>query len=204
MAGSPLSPTQRLARIEAKLEIGQLPIRYALAVDQRDVETWAGLFVPYVDLGRHGVGREALQEWIIPQLRWFYRSIHLICGHRIELGPDQPDSDQGDGGPVTAVGQVYCRAEHEVDDRWIVMAIRYDDVYRRVDGEWLFERRAESHWYAADLTEHPQTVGFDSWGTGPQPRLPGAEPTWHAFWAGQENLRTSLPAPEPSPPKARS
>ena len=36
-------------------------------------------------------------------------------------------------------------------DRWIVMAIRYDDGYRRVDGEWLFARRRERHWYAADL-----------------------------------------------------
>jgi hypothetical protein len=181
---------QRLARIEARLEIGQLPIRYALAVDQRDVEAWTGLFVPDVDLGRHGTGREALRERIAPQLRWFYRSVHLICGHRIELGPDEPE-----GRPTTAVGQVYCRAEHVVDDRWIVMAIRYDDVYRCVEGEWLFERRREQHWYAADLTEHPQSVGFDSWGTGPPPRLPGADATWPGFWASQENLPTGQPAP---------
>jgi hypothetical protein len=171
----------RLARIEARLEIGQLPIRYALAVDQRDVPTWAGLFVPDVDMGRHGRGREALQGWIIPQLRTFHRSIHLICGHRIVLGPSSPDRPEA--GPVTASGQVYCRAEHEVDDRWIVMAIRYDDAYRCVDGEWLFERRAEKHWYAADIVEHPQSVGFDSWNNGGPPRLPGADPTWHGFWA---------------------
>jgi len=193
------SPSQRLARIEARLDIGQLPIRYALAVDQRDLDTWTGLFVPDVDLGRHGSGAEALREWIAPQLAWFYRSIHLICGHRVELGPDLPD-----GGPLTATGQVYCRAEHEVDDRWIVMAIRYDDVYRRVAGQWLFERRHERHWYAADLTEHPQSVGFDSWGTGPAPQLPGADPAWHAFWATQDGPRTRLPAVAPSSRKAPS
>jgi hypothetical protein len=188
MVGEPPSTEQRLARIEARQEIGQLPIRYALAVDQRDVETWAGLFVPDVDLGRHGRGRETLQQWIVPQLRWFYRSIHLVCGHRIELGPDRPDS-----GPVTALGQVYCRAEHEVDDRWIVMAIRYDDVYRHVEGEWLFERRHEQHWYATDLGEHPQSVGFDSWNTGGPPRLPGSDATWSGFWAGAD-LHTRQPA----------
>lgn len=170
----------RLARIEARQQIGQLPIRYALAVDQRDVDTWVRLFVSDVDMGRHGSGRQTLRGYIEPQLRWFYRSVHLICGHRIDLGPDD-----GSDGPSTATGQVYCRAEHEVDDRWIVMAIRYDDVYRKVGDEWLFERRREHHWYAADVTERPQAVNFDSWTAG-RPRLPGVDPTWLTFWNGAD------------------
>src|SRR3954463_15790344 len=92
------SPAGRLARVEAQLAIGQLPMRYALAVDQRDLDAWVALFVPDVHLGRHGRGREALRAYIEPQLRWFYRSVHLLAGHRIELGPDG-----------TATGQVYCR-----------------------------------------------------------------------------------------------
>ncbi|MCX0272877.1 nuclear transport factor 2 family protein [Nocardia zapadnayensis] len=176
-----MSDAARLARLEAQWEIGQLPIRYALAVDRRDIDTWTQLFVPDVDLGRHGSGRAALKAYIEPQVRWFYRSAHLICGHRIELGPE------GSDGPVRARGSVYCRAEHEVGDRWIVMAIRYDDDYRRVDGEWLFERRREHHWYAADITEHPQAVGFDSWGTaGRRPALPSIDPEWGTFWAGDD------------------
>ncbi|MEV5712908.1 nuclear transport factor 2 family protein [Amycolatopsis mediterranei] len=180
---------RRLARVEAQLAIGQLPMRYALAVDQRDLDAWVALFVPDVGLGRHGRGREALRAYIEPQLRWFYRSVHLLAGHRIELGPDGPDST-----PATATGQVYCRAEHEVGDRWIVMAIRYDDSYRLVDGEWLFERRRERHWYAADVSEHPQAVGFDSWGTGGAPALPGADRAWHGFWAGEPDAPTHRPA----------
>jgi hypothetical protein len=80
---------------------------------------------------------------------------------------------------------VYCRAEHEVEERWIVMAICYFDEYRRLDGEWYFSRRREEHWYAADINEHPQSVGFDSWhGTGSDhaPRLPDRFPTWSSFW----------------------
>lgn len=176
-----MSDAARLARLEAQWEIGQLPIRYALAVDRRDIDAWTQLFVPDVELGRYGSGRGALKAYIEPQVRWFYRSVHLICGHRIELGPD------GSDGPVRARGSVYCRAEHEVGDRWIVMAIRYDDDYRRVDGEWLFERRREHHWYAADITEHPQAVGFDSWGTaGRPPALPSIDPEWDTFWAGDD------------------
>lgn len=191
MAGMTIE--QRLARTEARLDIGQLAMRYALAVDQRDVDAWTALFVPDVDMGRRGTGRQALRDYIEPRLSWFYRSVHLLAGHRIELGPDGPDDT-----PATAVGQVYCRAEHEVDDRWIVMAIRYDDVYRRVDGEWLFERRRERHWYAVDLAEHPQAAEFDSWHTGGPPALPGADPVWHGFWAGKPDVPTTQPATGPA------
>jgi 3-phenylpropionate/cinnamic acid dioxygenase small subunit len=175
----------RIARLEDHLEIQQLPICYAMAVDDRDVETWLALFVTDIDLGRHGRGREALRELIAPQLRWFYRSIHQIVGHRVELlGPD------------VARGYVYCRAEHEVGDRWIVMAIRYDDEYRKVDGQWLFSRRRERHWYAADVNERPQEVAFDSWGTTPGgPALPQIPGTWDGFWEGHDPSDvTSQPA----------
>jgi len=163
----------RLDRIESHLAIEQLPIRYAMAVDGRDVDAWVNLFVPDVHVGRDRFGREALRDHITPLLRTFRRSIHFICGHRIE-------SITGD----TARGATYCRAEHEVDDRWIVMGICYFDDYRRVDGTWYFARRKEEHWYAADVHEHPQRVGFDSWHPdGPPPRLPERFPTWDPFWS---------------------
>lgn len=166
----------RLEVVEAQLEIGQLPIRYALAVDQRDVDSWLKLFDPMVNLGKAGQGRDDLRKQITPQLKWFYRSIHQIVGHRVELlGPDH------------AVGQVYCRAEHEVGSRWIVMAIRYDDEYRKIDGEWLFSRRRERHWYATDVDVPPQDVDFDGWGTtGAAPPLPAMDPPWSEFWQGVE------------------
>ena len=169
---TPLSSEERLDRIESRLAIGQLPIRYAMAVDGRDVDTWLGLFVPDVQIGRDRFGREALREWIEPALRTFRRSIHQIVGHRIDL----VDADH-------ATGAVYCRAEHEVDERWIVMAICYFDEYRRLDGEWYFSRRREEHWYAADINEHPQSVGFDSWHTDAAPRLPDRFSTWTTFWS---------------------
>ena len=133
-------------------------------------------------------------RYIEPQLRFFYRSIHQICGHRIILGPDDPAGD-GTEGPITATGSVYCRAEHEVDDRWIVMGIRYDDRYRRVDGEWLFAQRREHHWYASDVNERPQAVNFDSWGTsGRRPGLPGLDPSWARFFSAGP-VHTAHPVP---------
>jgi len=177
---TPLSTEERLDRIESQLAIGQLPIRYAMAVDGRDVDTWLGLFVPDVQIGRDRFGRDALREWIEPALRTFRRSIHQIVGHRIDF----VDAEH-------ATGAVYCRAEHEVDDRWIVMAICYFDEYRRVEGEWYFARRREEHWYAADVNEHPQAVGFDSWHSDAAPRLPGRFPTWSSFWSTSGSAQDS-------------
>ena len=163
----------RIERLEAREAIGQLPIRYALAVDGRDVAAWADLFVADVNCGRAGLGRAVLRGLIAPQLRTFYRSIHQICGHRIVLD----DADR-------AHGVVYCRAEHETGGRWIVMAIAYFDTYERRDGEWLFARRREKHWYAADWQERP-AAPFTGWPEHPAPpALPGDFAGWRDFWDG--------------------
>ena len=169
---SPTEVSRRIERIESHLAIQQLPIRYALAVDGRDVDTWVDLFVPDVRVTKSTSGRQALHRQIDGMLRTFGRSVHQICGHRVEFDDDDPDQ---------ATGAVYCRAEHEVEDCWIVMAICYWDDYRRSEGEWLFYRRRENHWYAADVNEHPQAVAFDGWDVGP-PSLPASFPTWQPFW----------------------
>jgi SnoaL-like domain len=165
------SVEDRLDRVESHLAIQQLPIRYALAVDSRDLDAWVGCFRPDVDMGRHGRGRQVLRKHIEPLVRGFHRSVHQICGHRVEFTSRD-----------IATGAVYCRAEHEVGDRWIVMAICYFDDYARVDGDWYFSRRREQHWYAADVTDRPQAVGFDGWEGAGEPALPGAFPSWTAFW----------------------
>ena len=161
----------RIDRIESALAIQQLPIRYALAVDGRDIDTWISLFIEDVDCGRHGKGREALRGTIEEPLRTFYRSIHQICGHQIEFA----DADH-------ASGAVYCRAEHEDAGKWIVMAICYFDDYERRGGQWFFARRRERHWYAADLVERPRAPFHDWAGHDIPPHLPAAFPTWDRFW----------------------
>jgi hypothetical protein len=170
-----MSIEARLAAVEARLEIGQLPIRYALAVDARDVEGWVNLFVPNVDCGSRGAGRDVLRPIVADQLTRFYRSVHQIVGHRIELT-----------GPDSAVGQTYCRAEHEAGGKWIVMAICYQDTYRRDDATWYFERRREQHWYAADQLQRPQDVSFAGWDLAGPPAMPQCLSTWNAFWAGTD------------------
>ncbi|MBV9994293.1 MAG: nuclear transport factor 2 family protein [Caulobacteraceae bacterium] len=161
----------RLDRVESTLAIQQLPVRYAMALDARDSHAWASLFIEDVNCGRHGVGRDTLRQWIERGMATFYRSMHQICGHKIDF----TDADH-------ATGQVYCRAEHEDNGKWIVMAICYFDTYERRSGEWLFVRRKERHWYSQDIAERP-TAPFDNWpGKEQPPTLPAAFPTWAGFW----------------------
>lgn len=181
----------RLDRIESSFAIQQLPMRYALAVDGRDIEGWLALFPEDVDCGRYGRGREALRGTIEGPLSTFYRSIHQICGHEFHF----LDRDR-------ASGHVYCRAEHEDRGRWIVMAICYFDDYVRQNGQWFFARRRERHWYAADVQERPRAPFHDWPGHDAPPALPGAFPTWRPYWArfGAAHVAELTDQPVPDAP----
>jgi SnoaL-like domain len=174
---SDASLLDRIDRIESQLAIQQLPPRYALAVDSRDLDAWVELFVDDVNCGRHGQGREALKRWIDPQLRTFYRSHHQICGQVIDF----IDADH-------ATGTVYCRAEHEDGSKWIVMLICYFDSYERRQGQWYFTRRNEQHWYSSDIIERPAGPNFQRWPGRENefPHLPARFPSWTKFWADSE------------------
>lgn len=174
-----LSLEQRLARVEAQLAIQQLPIRYAQAVDGRDLDGLVDLFVEDVDCGRWGKGRSALNAFYrsADVLQGFYRSIHYICGHTVDLIDDNK-----------ATGRVYCRAEHEDGDSWVVMAICYFDHYQRLDDQWFFSRRDERHWYSTDWLERPGKPQFQHWPgryttEKYQPRLPDSFSEWNKFWS---------------------
>nr|WP_253900519.1 nuclear transport factor 2 family protein [Mycobacterium asiaticum] len=162
----------RLDLIESSLAISQLPSRYAMALDARDVDALVALFVDDVDAGAHGRGRNALQRWYDRALRRFYRSIHLICGHEFDF----IDADH-------ATGSVYCRAEHEEGDGWYVITMRYEDVYERRDGRWYFVTRREHPWYSVDVTERPGPE-FIRWPADVPLRkpMPQRMPSWQAFW----------------------
>ncbi len=164
--------SSRLVRLESLHELGQLPSRYAMALDARDLDSLVALFVDDVHGGTHGRGREALKAWYDVVLRRFYRSIHLVCGQQVDLIDEEH-----------ATGSTYCRAEHEDRDGWYVIAMRYEDEFERRDGVWGFVRRREYPWYSVDITERPGPE-FVRWPEGRQLRaaMPQRLPTWRAFW----------------------
>lgn len=170
-----MSIEERLDRIEAHLAIQQLAVRYALAVDSRDLDLMVRQWVPDVWMGKaHGQGHDAVRRFFEPILSTFYRSIHMIVGHHIDV----IDSDN-------ASGVVYCRAEHEDGEHWVVQAIIYEDTYRRVEGTWGFVKRVHRHWYSSPVQLAPSGPTFENWPGrgGPPPDLPQAWRSWHDFWS---------------------
>jgi len=166
-------------------EIRQLAYRYAEAVDSRDLAALVALFVDDVRVGGQAGGREALAAWFDPVLRTFGVSIHFVGNHRITFDGDE------------ASGVVYCRAEHEVGDSWIVMMIQYWDTYARRDGAWLFVRRKEKVWYAADVAARPTGTHKHQW-PGREPvaaDLPDAWASWGKFWAAGTDQLSSTSRP---------
>jgi hypothetical protein len=179
------------ARLDAAasiVEIQQLPVRYALALDSRDLDALSELWVPDVWMGKAaGAGPEGVRRFFEPILAGFYRSIHMIVGHKVDL----IDADH-------ASGQVYCRAEHESGGDWVVQAIVYDDEYRRVDGRWGFVKRRHHHWYSSPIDEPPAPPAFENWPRhgGPPPDLPHLWSSWEPFWerAGRDAVDATTTA----------
>lgn len=169
---------ERLARLEAYEQIRQLAARYALALDSRNVTDLVGLFAPDVHTGDGGMGRDALARWFDPILRPYGITFHHVGGHVITIT-----------GGDTADGTVYCRAEHEVGDEWIVMPVIYHDRYVRdaEDGRWYFRSRKPKPLYAAEVNQNPlQIPGRFHFPGNPYITavdLPEGWSSWREFWA---------------------
>jgi hypothetical protein len=165
----------RIQRLEDTEQIRQLVARYSLALDSRNVDMLASLFVADVETHGGKVGRQALAEWFDPVLRPYRTTFHLVGNHIIDFVDDDH-----------ATGSVYCRPEHEVDDLWVVMPVIYDDRYERQDGHWYFRSRRPHAFYAADVNESPMQVE-DRFNFPGNPfinraTLPERWDSWMAFW----------------------
>jgi hypothetical protein len=168
-----------LSRLVALEEIRGLAQRYALAADGKDLEAMAALFVPDVDNGRYGPGREGVKRFYDQSLRKFHCSVHLVANHVIDFDGDDHAS-----------GVVYCDARHHLLDpeHWFDEALAYFDTYERVESEWLFRRRRLRSWYRQDVG-HPDhgteriVPAIEASGPKRGVRMPEAFPTFEAFWA---------------------
>lgn len=184
----------RIDRLESLDAIRQLPAKYALALDMRDMDAMVSLFPADVRVGKDASGRAALRAYMDRTLRSpFTGTSHHIGGHVIEF--DDPDH---------AHGVVYSKNEHETpieggQDEWVIMQMMYVDDYVRQDDRWFFARRLPLYWYATDLNKPP---------VGPNKmRWPGTEwvegnfhklfPSYADYWsrAGDHDGPVADPAP---------
>lgn len=169
----PKSAEERLDRIESLEQIRQLPHRYALGVDTRNLDDLVELFVEDVQVGRDQRGREAMKAWFAETLSRFADSIHFVGNHVIDLdGPDE------------AHGVVTCRDELERGSEWHVGFIQYWDQYLRQNGRWYFKRRRLHRWYMVDALARPHhgAGGAADNQALSVAQLPDAWPSWGKFW----------------------
>jgi len=165
----------RLDRLESRDEIRQLISKYSLALDMRDIDAMANLFVADVKAGQGKSGRQALRDWLDDTMRRQFDGTSHHVGTTIIEFVD----------PDNAVGVVYSKNEHETGAEWVIMQMMYYDFYRREGGRWYFRRRQPLYWYATDLNRPP--VGSRKM------RWPGREPyegafqslfpSWREFWS---------------------
>lgn len=184
----------RIDRLESLDAIRQLPAKYALALDMRDMDAMVSLFPADVRVGRDRSGRAELRAYMDATLRSpFTGTSHHIGGHVIEFD----DADR-------AHGVVYSKNEHETPvaggaDEWVIMQMMYVDDYVRQEGRWFFARRLPLYWYAADLNKPPVGSHKMRWpGTDPaEGTFHQLFPSWTEFWA--RDGAPLGPVPEPAP-----
>jgi uncharacterized protein (TIGR02246 family) len=127
---SAVDPLERLVAIQ---EIRDQIARYAIWFDDKNWEEFAQLWADdaaFVGPGMAFEGKEAVLEFLTNCLPADYTGKHMNSPPLIELIARD-------------------RARARTDVVWITMdfenriVARYDDVFRLVDGRWLFERRTE-------------------------------------------------------------
>jgi hypothetical protein len=179
----------RIDRLESLEQIRQLAPKYALALDMRDFDAMANLFVDDVGVPGRQRGRQALKRWYADTMRGNTGgSCHGAGGHIIDFETTE-----------LASGIVYSRNDLDHGEVWLFELMLYLDRYERRDGVWYFQRRTPLFWYETDMTRPP---------VGPNKlRIPGREwaeggyhdafPTWQAFWDDLEYGDRPVRAPAP-------
>lgn len=178
----------RLDRVESRDEIRQLISKYALALDMRDMDAMANLFIEDVAAGAGKRGRQALRDWLGDTMRkQFDGTSHHVGTTIIEF----VDADN-------AVG-IYSKNEHETGPEWVIMQMMYYDTYRREAGRWRFRRRQPLYWYATDLNKPPIGTRKMRW-PGREPyegAFHALFPSWKEFWARDAVSDEPIASPAP-------
>jgi uncharacterized protein (TIGR02246 family) len=169
----------RIARLEAESAIRALAARYCFAIDDHDLSAVAALFTADARVhSRDGVmdatGREAIAAQYERRFELLGPSNHVSHDHVIHF--DSADE---------AHGLLSAHAELWRDGKAMVTALRYDDRYRREDGEWRFAERELAFLYYVPLTDYPSILGQrDRMRAYDQPALadyPEALPGWRDY-----------------------
>jgi len=178
----------RIDRLESLEQIRQLPPKYTLALDMRDFDAMANLFVEDVGVPGKQRGRQAMKRWYAETMRPNLGSYHGAGGHIIDFETTE-----------LASGIVYSRNDLDHGEAWLVELMLYLDRYERRDGVWYFQRRTPLYWSETDMTkppvgEHKLRIPGREWADG---AYHAAFPSWQAFWDDLEYGEQPVAPPAP-------
>jgi hypothetical protein len=147
------SPEQRLQRVEDQLAIRDLTARYNFAIDNRDLDAVRLLFAPDGSFGsKDGAMRATGVEAILEQ----FKSRFSVLGATNHFAHDHVIWFESS---TRARGMLSVHAEVWRKEQPMVTALRYDDVYEKIDGLWRFSERLLSFFYYLNVTDYPQALG---------------------------------------------
>ena len=173
---------ERIDRLESRAEIGELCSAYCIAVDQRDMEWLRRLCADDVvfessDGGMNSNGIDEVVAMFDRVLAIRGPGIHWTHDRFVEFDPDDPDK---------ATGIVLAHAETSPNKTPSIAALRYDDTYRRVNGQWRFAVRSLTFFYYMPLKdfadrfqEEKRFLSGDGWREADFPERTEAWQRWH-------------------------
>lgn len=173
----------RVARLEARAEIGELVTRYAIACDEHDMAHLESLFTTDAVFDTpngmmRAEGRDAIMEMFVKVLAIRGPGYHWTHDHIIRFDR---------GSEAAASGLVLSHAETTPNGTHSLAAMKYDDEYRVEDGAWRFALRSLSFLYYVPAAEYDgalaRTDRVVAGGRRLQADYPERLAVWRAFAA---------------------
>ena len=144
----------RVDQLESYNAITELVSAYAIACDERDLERLGNLFAENAEFDSYNgamkaIGRKAITDVFIETFKNRGPAYHWTHDNLIRF-------DEGDRGKAS--GLVLSHAETTLDGIVNQAAMKYHDVYCRVDGIWRFAKRTIHYLYYVPVTEFANSL----------------------------------------------
>lgn len=184
--------TKRVERLEARIEIGDLVTRYAIACDEHDIDHLTSLFTrDAVFDSPNGLmkaqGRDAVIAMFCDILSIRGPGYHWTHDHMIRF-------DRGSN--TAASGLLLSHAETTPNGRHSLAAMKYDDEYRVEDGRWSFAKRSISFLYYVPVADYNGALAERDRVSVGDDRIPADYPEPLAAWQAFEAKYVATPQTE--------
>ncbi len=128
----------RIDRLESRFAIEELVTAYCEACDEHDIPRLGALFAEDAVYGSpsgvlRATGRKEIVEMFVRAFKVRGPGYHWTHDLMVRFDDNNPD---------VATGTVASHAETCVNGVSSLAAMKYDDGYRRSDGQWLFASRS--------------------------------------------------------------